>query len=339
MAGRPRVSEGWDSFGNVVPGDVPGAMAALNVHVISIDESGEAKAKCPAHFERLGRQDRRPSFSVNIRTGLFGCWSCQFRGKFTDLVRWVLKCDDAEAIAWVRARGTIQRVEYMLAKRPEPVDTSKQINEASLALCVPPPEWALADRGISGHACARYGVVWEPYEEMWITPIRDEHGVLHGWQEKNDRYFGNQPVNVKKSGFLFGYHTLPSRCERIVLVESPLDAPIVWEATGEECLSSYGAGVSARQLELIRERTNHLVLFLDNDAPGHQARDRVIKECRGSGLAVSTVDYGELERGGFREVARDDLDPGELFDDEIAHLVSHAVPGSLLPMLLSRRSP
>ncbi|MEV4576004.1 toprim domain-containing protein [Nonomuraea jabiensis] len=342
MAGQPRkVASGWDSFGNIVPGDVPAAMEALGLFVLSVDESGEAKSKCPAHFELLGREDRHPSFSVNIDSGLFGCWSCGFKGIFANLVQYCLKqklkreIPHDEAIAWIRARGTIQRVERILAKRPVETDTTKLVNEASLALCVPPPEWALEDRGISAEACARYGVLWEPDRELWITPIRDHTGRLHGWQEKNKRYFANHPETIKKSRFVFGYQTLPEKSERVVVVESPLDALIVWQDTGEPCVSTYGASVSDHQMLLLMERTNNVVLFMDHDAPGRKARDRLIDRWRGTGLALSTVDYRLLEDR-FRKVVRDGLDPGELWSDENAYLLEHTIPASIAAITLGR---
>ncbi|GAA2322112.1 hypothetical protein GCM10010149_89060 [Nonomuraea roseoviolacea subsp. roseoviolacea] len=265
----------------------------------------------------------------NILTG--NCWSCGFKGTFADLVAYVLKVDRADAVAWIRAKGTIRRVERILAKKPAVVDTSTQVNEASLALMEPPPPWALNDRGVTAEACARYGVVWEPTDELWITPVRDATGRLVGWQEKNKRYFRNQPEGLKKSQYLFGLQTLPEQCDVIVLVESPLDAVVLESAGIRYAVASYGASVSDAQLSLIAERTDHLILFLDNDGPGRKSRDMIIQRWSGRGLAISTVDYRTLGWGAEEE---EGLDPGALLNPHLLRLVERAVPASIAALTL-----
>ncbi|MDP9870446.1 MULTISPECIES: toprim domain-containing protein [Streptosporangium] len=298
--------------------------------MLRVDDSGEATCRCPAHMEFLGREDRHPSFSVNIGSGLFACFSCGFKGTFGDLVAYVLKVDRAEAVSWIRARGTIRQVERLMAKKtPATIDTTQQINEASLALYIPPPREALDDRNLTAKACASYGVLWEPTEELWITPVRDENDVLLGWQEKNARYFRNRPKGLKKSHTLFGLHTITYGCSRIIVVESPLDAVRLASAGIENVVASYGASISDAQMQLMLERTQHVVLFLDNDGPGRQYRDKAAAAWRHR-IGISSVDYRNL-------LDCDDpegLDPGDLSDAELIRLTDLTVPASLMPYLL-----
>ncbi|MEV4454382.1 toprim domain-containing protein [Microbispora sp. NPDC049633] len=325
---RQVFTEGWDAIVNVVPGDVVDALGKLGLEVIRLDESGEATVRCPAHLEYVGREDRHPSYSVNINTGLHGCWSCGFRGTFADLVEYVSKCSREEAVAWIRAQGTIKRVERMLAKKATPeVDTTKIVNEASMALFVDPPDWALRERGLTAEACARYGVLWDTSREAWILPVRDETGTLMGWQAKGSGWFENHPPKLKKSHTLFGLWALPPRCERIILVESPLDAVLIASAGLEWALASYGASISDAQMRLILERTDHLVHFPDNDSPGRKAAVDTSARWRGRGLGYSIVDYRpiEAERGWL-----EGFDPGNFSRRSLRYLVnSCAVPALL----------
>lgn len=330
---RAPIKRGFDSFISIVPGDVVAALDKLGLAVIRVDESGEATCKCPAHLENTGREDRHPSFSVNIESGLYGCWSCQFKGTFVSLVKYVLECEHEEAVAWVRAQGTIKRVERILAKRrAQDVDTTEEINEAKLALYVPPPPEALESRGLTAEACARYGVLWDVENERWITPVREADGTLLGWQEKNKRYFRNRPKGLKKAQHIFGMTALPARCDFIVIVESPLDA-VRLASLGIHAVASYGASVSDTQMQMLYERTNRLVLFPDNDSAGRIARDKLLGTWTRRGLAISIVDYRKLLGEARRDVV-EGLDPGDLDDDEAVLLVDQAIPASIARITL-----
>ncbi|MGW0060335.1 toprim domain-containing protein [Streptosporangium sandarakinum] len=320
-----RVRSGWDAVPtDVVPGDVVTALENLGLEVLRVDESGEATCRCPAHLEYLGREDRNPSYAVNIHSGLHGCWSCGFKGTFVDLVAYVLKIGKPEAASWVRAQGTIKRVERLLAKKTtQVVDTTKIVNEASLALYTAPPDWALRSRRLTAAACECYGVLWDTDYEAWILPVRDEHGVLLGWQAKGDDWFRNEPQGLKKSHTLFGLHSLPERCERIILVESPLDAVRLASAGLDGALAGFGARISDAQMQLILQRTDHLVHFPDNDAPGRLAAAETAARWRGRGLGYQIVDYRPIES---EPGALEGRDPGDFSGRSLRYLVRNAVP-------------
>ncbi|WP_157247826.1 toprim domain-containing protein [Nonomuraea typhae] len=322
---RPKITSGFDAFADVVPGDVISALEALGLEIIRIDDSGEATCRCPAHLEYTGREDRNPSFAVNVESGFMNCFSCGFRGRFADLVAYVLRIDRTDAVAWIRARGTIARAERLLAtKPPPPVDTSELITEAALAIYTTPPPQALRSRGLTAQACAAYGVLWCPREELWITPVRDEHGTLLGWQEKNRRLFRNRPKYLKKSTALFGLNTVKPG-QPVVRVESPLDAPRLLAAGVPGAVATYGASVSAEQLRLIRQVTDTLIDFPDHDEAGLIYSRKLWQAARGSGLSTLFVDYANL-------VDREDttgLDPGDLTDTELRTMVDLATPGLL----------
>ncbi|MFI6495917.1 toprim domain-containing protein [Nonomuraea typhae] len=302
-------------------------MDKLGLNVLRVDDSGEATAKCPEHVKRTGREDRHPSFSVNIESGLFGCWSCQYRGEFVTLVKDQLELDHADAVAWIRAQGTIQRVERILANRDTTSDTTEEINEAKLALYVSPPPKALQSRRLTAEACARHGVLWDAENKRWITPIRDTDGTLLGWQEKNRRYFKNRPKGLKKAQHLFGLWVLPKRCDFIVVVESPLDA-VRLAGLGFHAVASYGASISDAQMRLIHERTNRLILFPDNDSAGRIARDKILAIWTRRGLAILIVVYAKLLADLHRDVVSG-LDPGDLAAEEACLLIDQAIPSSI----------
>jgi DNA primase len=267
----------------LVPGDVARCLVELGI-VVERVTGDEAVAHCPGHLRLVGKVDRDPSWSVNLETGMHNCFSCGFRGPFVVIVREVLGLASNEADAWVRSRGSLERVEKLLTGDYigdlARTQQKASITEADLALYQPPPDGVLATRGITAEAAAAYGVLYDPRKDCWITPIRDPAtNALWGWQEKAvvDRYFRNRPRHVEKSRTLFGLdQSNPGR--RAVLIESPLDACVVRSAGVPGALSSFGAGVSDAQMQIILERFDSLVLALDNDPDGRKHTERVYND-------------------------------------------------------------
>uniref|UniRef100_A0AAU3ICT2 Toprim domain-containing protein n=1 Tax=Streptomyces sp. NBC_01393 TaxID=2903851 RepID=A0AAU3ICT2_9ACTN len=282
-------------------------------------QGDEIHMPCPMHEARTGKKDAHPSFSVNFDEGYFNCFSCGYRGAFWLLVRDVLELDASEAKNWVRRRGGAERVRKYLEKRkeqqrPSQVDTTKQINEASLALYVTPPLEACAERFFMPEDAEACGVLWDPARDMWIVPVRDpDTGMLWGWQEKNKRYFRNRPPGMAKAKTLFGLHTYED--DVAVLVESPLDVVRLWACGIRGGLAAYGAGVSDVQMGLIRDHFDTVVIALDNDDAGAEACKRLLKEWTGRGLTLKFLDYS---------VAPPAKDPGDMNADQIKAAVRGA---------------
>lgn len=284
--------ENLSAFANPVPGDVAGAMRALGIEVLrelSRDDSTEFLARCPAHLALTGKTDRRPSFSVNSRTGLFHCFSCGYAGPFVQLVEDNLGCARVDAFQWIARQGVYRTHEAGEDHRGEQRD-EPPVTEAALALFEPPPGKALASRGLTAEACEVFGVLWSPRVRHWILPIRDpDTGRLWGWQEKGKRFFRNHPTGVFKSRTLFG--DLTWRGEVALLLESPLDAVRAHTLGIPGAFASFGAHVSEAQMRLLKERCSTLILGLDNDTAGRTSRDRLYTRWRPRGLAMKYLDY------------------------------------------------
>lgn len=271
---------------NPVPGDVVKALTEMGVRLHKVD-GDEATGWCPAHRERTGKEDRHPSWGVNLDSGKFLCFSCGFRGPFIALTRYLLDCDDDEASAWIRARGSIDRakrvfglVEGYEAPEPDPV------SEADLALFTQVPEWACEERNLLPGSVDHYGFLWDPKNDRWVTPIREVHtNKLVGWQEKGKKYFRNQPEHLEKSQHLVGVNqALDSGSDVCVMVESPLDLPALHAAYLDGGVATMGVNVSGPQLDLICENFRVLISALDNDAAGERINKELRKRVGGRAL-------------------------------------------------------
>jgi hypothetical protein len=270
------------------------------------------------HEARTGKKDSHPSFSINFDEGYFNCFSCGYRGAFWVLVRDVQDTTEADAKNWVRRRGGAERVRKYLEKKKEQRadkgDTTKQINEASLALFTTPPLTPCTDRLFLPEDAEACGVLWDPARDMWIIPVRDpDTGMLWGWQEKNERYFRNRPPGMAKSKTLFGLHTYDD--DVAVLVESPLDVVRLWSCGIRGGLASYGAGVSDAQMSLIRDHFETVIIALDNDDAGAEACKRLLAEWTGRGLTLKFLDYSKAPKA---------KDPGDMTADQITAAVGGA---------------
>ncbi len=300
------------------PGDIAGALRELNIVFHFADT--EAVFLCPYHDDH-----KAGSFSVNLETGMNFCFSCGTGGGFVRVVQAVLGVSLGEADRWCRARrmknlgGTFRTFHETPRKSAASVDTTRQVNEASLALFTDPPDSALADRACSLDSARYYGVRWNPATGTWIIPIRDaENHRLIGWQEKGSdgRYFKNVPAGVDKSSALFGLESAVDG--PLVLVESPLDVLRLFTSGVRGGVSSYGVHVSRRQLELAADTgVQSIVLALDNDSAGSGETARLVREFRR--LRVMVFNYG-------RSRAKD---PGDMTGTEIRWGLDNAISGML----------
>jgi hypothetical protein len=308
------------TLANLVPNDVLGALQAIG---IDADERGnEAVAICP----NPEHKDRRPSWSCNLDTGEHHCFACGFGGSFMLLVGKMLGKTRSESESWVLERKVKDTAEGVLpGVRPKRV--SPYTSEADLWRFVEPPAEARAARGLTLNACTMYDVRWDAANELWITTVRDKHGKLLGWQEKNDRQFNNRPKHLVKSASLFGWG-LVRPGSTVLLVESPLDAPFALPGCPDDVIpvSSYGAAISREQVELLRRRASRVILALDNDAAGWKS---VVKVGAAFGtVPVAVFNYGTVESHPDVDIIAppDGRDPGNLSMDEISWGIEHAVP-------------
>ena len=315
------VRQGWDTLlDDPIPGDVVKCLNELGISYHRIVDD-EAHGPCPKHFENTGKTDRHPSWSVNTETGEHNCFSCEFHGPFTTLVRWALDYDHDDAVAWIRARGSIERarrklqgsyIDELVAEQPE-------VTEADLALYTPVPDWECDKRNLDPDSVDHYGILWDAEDELWITPIRDpDTGRLWGWQEKNRRYFRNRPDDVKKSHTLFGLRELPPD-DTAILVESPLDVARLHTAGIGGGVSSFGVRVSEEQMSLLVSRVKTLIVALDNDRDGDRA-SHLMRKHYGHRLRMRFLNYDGTD---------DAKDVGDMTDEQIRHAVQTAIPSIL----------
>lgn len=296
MRSTARRTSGWGTGGTPVPGDVLGALDELGIKAVKLKD-GEAWAYCPGHPERMGRQERTPNkWSVNLTSGQHSCFSCGFDGSFVHLVQEVLNVSRADAEAWVRSRGGIERVRRYLqapADREQFVPR-REWNESRLALFGTPPHDARYERRVSAGSVEHYGVLWDGETDHWILPIRDpDTHELWGYQEKGVGYFDNKPARIPKGQTLFGIEALEGPIA--VLLESPLDCLRLHTVGIPGGVASFGAKVTDKQMDLLFDRVPVIVIALDNDDAGREAARKIRQKYLRSGKTIKFLNYSGIE--------------------------------------------
>lgn len=319
--GKPRtMGRGWDYTETPVPGNVLAALEELGVEVLR-EVAGEIVAMCPMHLARTGKQDRHPSWTVNAESGIHNCFSCGYKGPFVKLAEDMLDVDRGEAVRWVKARGGIERARKILERIIEPaptIDTSKQINEASLALLDHPPIKEIKRRRLTHEAVQHHGVLWDsrPTKRCWVLPIRDpDTGTLWGWQEKNDRFFRNRPRDVRKSKTLFGLDVFKG--DVAILVESPLDVVRLTSAGISGGLAAFGATISDHQINILKAVADRVISALDNpllDPAGARSSETLRVNRPRMGIPLQFLNYD----------GTDAKDIGDMTDEQIRTAIDTA---------------
>lgn len=257
----------------LIPGDIESALDDLGIEYrVSGDQ---ASACCPFH------EETHPSWGVNLSSGLHHCFTCGAKGNFSQLVIHITGKDRLGAAEWIAVRHATVPMPTSRVRKPVSDDTTKQMNDAKLALFDEPPFWACKVHGISPGIVDELGILWDSKHDNWIIPIRDpKTSELWGWQEKGEtsRFFRNYPEHVRKSRTLFAIQDVVDDDAPCYLVESPIDVAVLRSAGFRGAVSSYGSGVSSRQLDILISHTSRLIVCLDNDKAGRASSLRIARD-------------------------------------------------------------
>lgn len=290
------------------PTDMVAALGNLGIEVTK-EQGDEVYALCPMHMERVGKEDSKPSWSVNKETGLSHCFSCGYSASFVTLVMDVMKVEYKDATRWVKKNGmTLDIIDLLPDRRETPERRQKvvkRVPESIFVGFVDPPEKALQNRLVTAEACQEYEVLWDPDQHGWVLPVRWPDGVLMGYQIKAKNFVLNEPKHMKKRGALFGMTAF--RGGRMIVVESPLDAVRFYSEGIKGAVACFGSNLSEEQVRIIMERASSVVIALDDDGPGQKETERVLQRL---GRILPT--YAFSYEGAVPLPGKEGKDPGEL---------------------------
>lgn len=307
----------------LIPEALDDVLSELGLKLGAVTDK-EVWATCPEHFNRLGREDRKPTnFSVNRDTGKAYCFSCGYRDDLTSMVARILKVDAWAAGEWLRARGAslidaIERVERKVDRQSAILSPSVSA-DVEFAVFDDPPPSRLDLRDISPESAAYYRIRWDG---GWILPFTEPDGTVVGWQVKRKDGVRNHPKGLKKSRYLFGIDRFASEehTKGAVLVESPLDVARLHTAGIYGGLASFGVEVSHEQMTSLITYADYVILALDNDDIGRRKTNELLDRY-GRRIRMSLFHYGSSKA----------KDPGEMTDSELETGLQNARSSFLIP--------
>ena len=277
------------------------------------DGKREISGSCPAHFQRTGKPDRHPSWSINKFSLLHFCQSCGYKGTLTQLLRDVTGSAPEDLEDSLRVQDFVRRVEGV---RDDPASALEPITPVLTEFMLQHvlhevPNRVLELRNLQRSAIDAYGVRYDRSTKQVVMPVRDESGQLLGAQYRNSGSVLTLPEGMAKSTTLYGYSLMQAHDE-VALVESPLDCSRMF-GVGIPTVASLGAWVSQDQCRLLARAFSVVYLALDNDKAGQEGAEFAAAQLRKMGCATVPWSYTNLrDEDGHRA-----KDPGDAATDDM----------------------
>lgn len=263
----------------------------------------EWQATCPFH------QDSTPSFSFNIKKGLFICYACGEKGNTKKLIEFLNGGSVVE-----EGRSTEEIFESVSEKIDEAKNSLFATSRPSVGIKIPArylngillhPYWT-NNRKLNDETVEKYQLGYDDIANQAIIPLNDKHGRTLGLIRRSfepDRPKYLYPKGLKISECLFGIDIVHKESVNktshnvLVITEGSVDA-MVLNQCGYDAVAVLGARISPRQVELIKELgKTRIVVATDNDRAGRLADLQIVHELKRSRLGsfIFSVDWSELQ--------------------------------------------
>ena len=290
--------------------DLVYVLVDLGVEVNKI-QSDEINGRCPVHHLTKGRESTRYSWYLNSESGLWYCFSCGARGNLPMLVSQLTH--DPSALWNVQTHLINSGLQRLTAVEEEVREDYEPVNWSNYVKFDPMPDRLLNVRKLDPEMASRYGIRWDTEKKATVIPIVSPVGELWGWQLKKHGWVRNYPEGIHKGDTLFGIER--AHAETGMLLESPLDVVrfhSVYAGSDISAVASFGANVSDRQVALLSDRFDGLIIAFDNDAAGRMETKRLRSRLSSFRNGVKYWKYDT-----------DDKDLGDMSDYTIIHGLQH----------------
>lgn len=258
--------------------DVLKILKKCEIRVVRVTNNN-AICHCPFH------DDKNPSFSVNIKNGLWICYSGCGKGNLSTLLRKLNKKDINVGNFDLFAQLVHEDIDkFAIADDVNLLKTNSFIGYPRISIpCY--LQHRLKKETIIHFGLGEF-IDIEKYEGRVIIPIYMS-GEIVGFQSRS--YVGDpkrylNPFGQKLNYLLFGYDGIDSR--EVIIVEGVFDAMRNWERRdkiGFPTVSILGSTLHEQQIDLLIERgVKTLILSLDNDSKSRTGKKKtieILKKC------------------------------------------------------------
>lgn len=255
--------------------DLTEVLVGLGVDIRKV-QNDEINGRCPVHHLTKGRESTRYSWYLNYDTGLWYCFSCGARGNLSHLISTLT--DDPAALWHIQSHLITSGLQRLTSEEQEVREERPKIDWGQYSRMAMLPDAVLNNRKLDRDTANRYGIRWDTENRATVIPIVSPLGELWGWQLKKVGWVRNYPEGVHKGDTLFGIER--AHAPVAVLVESPLDVVRFHSVMGSDqysAVASFGANISSRQIGIITDRFDGIIVALDNDKAGEIETRRLAK--------------------------------------------------------------
>lgn len=234
---------------------------------------------CPFHEEET------PSFGLNLKTGMYNCFSAKCGAKGRNFLSFFQKIDEKYGINFVTKNlNKIKLINEELQnisiiEKEKKVNT--KINELIFKKFPDPPGTYMEERIQRKEIRELFEIKFNREKNQYLIPIRNEKGELVSWiirQFVMPKY--KKRANFETSEVLFGLDKLENTGKGIV-TEGPMDVIKTYDNGLTNCVALLGAFMSEKQEKLICKYFNELIVATDNDVAGKKCTEDIIKRLKG----------------------------------------------------------
>lgn len=251
-------------------------------HIQGFSANGKTEVSCLCPFH----EDKDPSLSVNIETGLFHCFGCGEKGNAVQFVQKKYGLDFKEALAQIKNdEGIVSEI-----SDPKPrvskktlylnLDQVKLIHQQLLR-----NETVLKDfqdkYGLSLETIERYLIGYQ--NDHYVIPIEVDSGK---WTFKEHK--GNQLKGVKVS--LYPSHIIKDDLPSIIITEGEFKALLLNQSGFPAVSGTSGANTWKREWNTLFTNLN-VILAFDCDEPGKQGAIKVAEHLKGTARNVKMIQW------------------------------------------------
>lgn len=250
----------------------------------------ELRARCPIH------NDHNPSFSLNIETGNWICFSGCGSGNFVKLVERVQGSSLQEAYLWIQ-QGKAVSIEQMSKSLSQLLNQTVAIQESDHSLLWKEeyekatdsfmPSWFL-DRGFTWETIFHWKIRYDNLRDAIIVPVFQK-GEMIGSITRNHLFlpkYQNSP-GLSKNKFLWG--EISTQKSHIIISEGLLDALWLWQL-GYNVVALLGTYISQEQIDIIKGyRFGEITLALDNDKAGQDGTNELLSKLTKAGWLLPQI--------------------------------------------------
>lgn len=261
---------------------------------------------CPFH----DNQDT-PALWINKRTGLWHCFNpvCGKKGSFRKFVKLLTGGE------WKQNKNiSFEDLEQAFEEKKDPTRELEMILEM-ITVDYDDPEDVIkldymVERGFDLTTLRYFEVAYSGNKNRVTIPVRNEHYQLVGFigrttVDDSPKYLYTK--GFKRAGILFNMNNAKHH-NQVIVVEGSLDVMKLHQSGFPNAVSTLGAQVTDRQLELLKE-FDEIVIFPDGDSAGKGPVSAIMEGCPRKDISVVDTPEG--------------ADAGDLSAEEIRKLLSN----------------